>query len=321
MRMLVVLTVIIFFFSCEKKELPAPKYNRGDVLLAQVNMTSNYKNQIWFSLSENMIISTNYKTDWDIAFESSAGGNRVILNSALGMRSYKTNYTQLSEVTDTTGLGAREIIDSPTGNLDSTAIDNWYANNTVYIINRGYSETGQLLGFYKLRIVSVSASTFTIEYANIFGTQTYQAIINKSDQYNTNAYSFTTHQQINIEPLKTNYDLCFTQYTHVFHEPFQYYQVTGVLSNMYNTRVIKISDKPFSEITMSDTLNRVFTHHKNSIGYDWKEFDLNSNLFTVNPNISYIINDSKGFYYKLHFVDFYNSQGIKGYPTFEFKKM
>ena len=315
------LSVTIFFFSCEKKELSAPKYNRGDVLLAQVNMTSNYKNQIWFSLSENMIISTNYKTDWDIAFESSNGGNRVILNSALGMRSYKTNYTQLSEVTDTTGLGAGEIIDSPTGNLDSTAIGNWYANNTVYIINRGYSETGQVLGFYKLKIVSVSASTFAIEYANIFGTQTYQAIITKSDQYNTNAYSFTTHQQINIEPLKTNYDLCFTQYTHVFHEPFQYYQVTGVLGNMYNTRVIKITDKPFSEITMSDTLNRVFNYHKNSIGYDWKEFDLNSNLFTVNPNISYIINDSKGFYYKLHFVDFYNSQGIKGYPTFEFKKM
>lgn len=321
MRILVGLLIVLIFSSCEKKELPAPKYDRGDVLTVQVNMTTNYKNQIWFSLHDNKIVSTNFKTDWDIAFESSSTGNHIILNSALGMRIYKTNFTQLSQVTDTVGLSVNEIVDSPTGNLDSTAINDWQTNNTVYIVNRGYSETGQVLGFYKLKIVSVSPSQFTFEYATIFGAQTHQATVTKDAAYNFNAYSFASHQQLSIEPSKLNYDLCFTQFTHVFTNPTHYYQVTGALINSYQTRVANINDRPFNEITINDTLGRGFSNYKNSIGYDWKIFDLNTNLYTVNASQCYIINDSKGFYYKLHFIDFYNASGIRGYPAFEFKKL
>lgn len=321
MRLLIIFISVVIFFSCEKRELPAPKYDRGDVQTMQVEMTSNYRNQIWVSLSENKIVSTNLKTDWDIAFESSTSGDHVILNSALGMRIYKTNFTQLSQVTDTVGLAVNEIVDSPTGSLDSTAIKDWQTNNTVYIINRGYSETGQVLGFYKLKVIAVSSLQFTFEYADIFGSQTYQATVNKDAQYNFNAYSLTSHQQLSIEPSKLNYDLCFTQFTHVFTNPLHYYQVTGVLINPFQTRVVNIADKPFSQITINDTLGRVFSKYKNCIGYDWKTFDLNTNLYTVNASRCYIIHDSKGFYYKLHFVDFYNASGIRGYPTFEFKKL
>lgn len=321
MRILIGLLIVLIFSSCEKKELPAPKYDRGDVLTAQVDMTTNYRNQIWFSLSDNKIVSTNYKTDWDIAFESSTMGNHIILNSALGMRIYKTNFTKLLQVTDTVGMAVNETVDSPTGNLDSTAINDWQTNNTVYIVNRGYSETGQVLGFYKLKVLSVSATQFTFEYADIFGTQTYQATVNKDAAYNFNAYSFTSHQQLIIEPSKLNYDLCFTQFTHVFTNPIHYYQVAGALTNSYKIRVANLNDRPFNEITINDTLGRLFSNCKNKIGYDWKTFDLNTNIYTVNTSLCYIINDSKGFYYKLHFIDFYNTSGIKGYPTFEFKKL
>lgn len=321
MRIFIIILLSVTFFCCEKKELPAPAYDRGDVLTAQVNMTSNYKNQIWFSLSENKIISTNFKTDWDIAFESSIIGNHIILNSALGMRAYKTTFTQLSQVIDTLGLTANEIVDSPTGNLDSTAIGNWELDNTVYIINRGFSETGQVLGFYKLKVTSSSATNFMFEYGDVFGSQTHQTNIIKDAQYNFNAYSFSSHQQIFIEPLKTNYDLCFTQFTHVFTNPLQFYQVTGGLINTFGTRVTKVIDRPFMEISINDTLGRQFSNYKNSIGYDWKIFDLNTNIYTVNTMQCYIINDSKGFYYKLHFIDFYNTSGIRGYPAFEFKKL
>ena len=321
MRILFYYVFVALFFSCEKKELPAPKYERGDVITSQVNMTSNYKNQIWFSLSENSIVSTNHKTDWDLAFECSASGTHIILNSSLGMRVYKTNHTQLLDVTDTIGVAINGIVDSPTGNLDSTAIGNWQTDNRVYIINRGYSETGQVLGYYKLKISSVSGSQFLFEYADMFGTAFYQGLVNKNQQHNFMGYSFNTHQQLMVEPIKFSYDLCFTQYTHVYTNPIEYYQVTGVLLNKHETRVIKITDKPFNDIVISDTIGRSFSNYRNSIGYDWKVFDFNSNLFTVNAHYSYIINDNKGFYYKLHFIDFYNSSGIKGCPTFEFKKL
>lgn len=318
-----IICCVLLFVSCEKKELPAPKYNRGNVITQQVEMTSNYKNQVWFRLSDNSIVTSNNKTDWDLGFESSALGFHLILNSSKAMKAYKTTYTNLTNVTDTVGLGVNGLADMPTGALDSTSIGNWQTSNTVYIINRGYNEVGQQQGFYKLKINSVSSTGFTFEYADIFSTSVYNGIINKNSDYNFNMYSLTTHQQLIIEPKKIDYDLCFTQYSHVYYDPppLHFYQVTGVLSNSFNTRIIKITDKPFNTIVIADTLNKSFSIHKNTIGFDWKAFDLSTNIFTVNPNICYIINDSKGFYYKLHFIDFYSSSGIKGYPKFEFIKL
>lgn len=321
MRYLILLSIIVFFVSCEKKELPAPAYDRGDALTVEIEMTSNYKNQVWYSLSENKVVSANLKSAWDLAFESSANGTHVFLNGSKSMRVYKTNFTSLAMVTDTAGLEANGKADMPSGNTDSTGIGDWQTTNTVYIVNRGYNENGQLQGFYKLKINTVSASAFSIEYGDIFGTQTYQQTIVKDPGYNFIYFSFATNQQVTIEPAQAAYDLCFTQYTHIFTNPLQYYLVTGVLNNTHNTRITKITDRPFAEITINDTLGRVFGSNRNVIGYEWKSFDLNSNLYTVNPALCYIIQDSKGFYYKLHFIDFYNTSGIKGYPKFEFKKL
>lgn len=311
----------LLLISCEKKELPAPKYNRGHVITQQIDMSSNYKNQIWFQLSDNSIIFTNNRSDWDLGFESSVTGFRIILNNSKAMKAYKTNYSNLSQVTDTIGLGNNGLADMPTGNMDSTAIGNWQNSNTVYVINRGYNELGQQQGFYKLKINSVSASQFSFEYADIYDTTTHQDILNKNTDYTFNMYSFATHQQLTIEPKKTAYDLCFTQYSHVYYNPLHFYQVTGALSNSYNTRILKITDKPFNTIVIGDTLNKTFSSNANAIGFDWKFFDLNTNIYTVDASICYIIQDNKGFYYKLHFIDFYNSSGIKGYPKFEFIKL
>lgn len=308
-------------FACEKKELPAPAYNRGDIITTQVQMTPTYNNQIWFRLSDNSIVSTNNKMDWELGFESSQSGFHIILNSSKAMKAYKTNFTELNQVTDTTGVEINGIADRPTGNLDSTAIGNWKTNNTVYIINRGYNHLGQQQGFYKLKIHSVSPSHYNFEYAEIGGTTIYQGLVTKNADYNFNIFSLTTNQQLIIEPKKTDYNLCFTQYSHVYYNPIHFYQVTGVLSNNYNTRIARFSNKPFNDITASDTINKTFTSDKNIIGFDWKTFSFTTNLFTIDPTICYIIHDSKGFYYKLHFIDFYNENGIKGYPKFEYKKL
>jgi hypothetical protein len=319
MRFLIILVTIILCSSCEKKELPAPAYNRGDITTVEIQMTTNYKNQVWYSLSGNRVISTNYKTDWDLAFE--CAGDHITLNGSKAMKIYKTNSASLAMVTDTAGLEANGKADMPSGNLDSTAIGDWQTTNMVYVINRGYSETGLVQGFYKLKVLAVSPSGFTIEYGDIYGTQTYQQTITKDPEYNFINFSFTTNQQINLEPKRTAYDLCFTQYTHLFTNPFQYYLVAGALNNQYNTRITKITDRPFTEITINDTLGRAFCNDRNVIGYEWKTFNLITNVYTIDPAMCYIIQDSKGFYYKLHFIDFYNSSGIKGYPKFEFKKL
>jgi HmuY protein len=318
---LLLFSLVMILLACEKKEIPAPKFDRGDVITNQLELLSNYKNQIWFRLSDNQIVSTNSKVDWDLAFDCDPSSNTVFINTSKVMRTSKTNSQNLSHIIDTTGYSLNIRADMPSGNKDSTAIGNWWVTNSVYIINRGYDENSTLLNFYKLKILNSTNNAFTIEYAPINSNASTQIVIQKNTAYNRVMFSFNTNQTIYLEPKKTDYDLCFTQYTHYFDNPPQYYQVTGVLNNSFNTRIAKVNSKPFNDITLSDTAGVHFSKSASAIGYDWKTFSLNTNLFTVDAMKCYIINDNKGFYYKMHFIDFYNSNGIKGYPKFEFKKL
>ena len=321
MKYVLIFCLAFLFFSCDKKELPIKPYDRGDVKTTQIDMEPNYKNQVWYSLSDNKIISSNLKTDWDLAFEASANGFHIMLNGANAIKLFKTNFTQLSQVTDTTGLAANSKADMPSGNLDSTAFGNWQSDNNVYIINRGYNESGQLIGFYKIKIISQSTTQYVFEYGDVYGTQAFTGTVIKNDDYNFINFSFTSKTQLNIEPKKTGYDLCFTVYTYLFYDPFQYYQVTGVLANKNGTRIAHVNNKPFANINIADTGNYLFATRRDEIGYEWKTFSINNNLYTVDVTKCYIINDNKGFYYKLHFIDFYNSTGLKGFPKFEFKRL
>ena len=53
----------------------------------------------------------------------------------------------------------------------------------------------------------------------------------------------------------------------------------------------------------------------------WKEFNFETNLYSVKDNINFVIRDFEGKYYKMRFIDFYNSQGLKGYPKFELEEL
>jgi hypothetical protein len=313
--------LVSFCFSCDKKELPVPAYDRGDLNTVQIEIGSDYRNQVWFSLHDNKIVSSNLKTDWDLAFEASPGGTHIFLNGSKAMKVFKTAFSNLSQVQDTVGLAVNSQADVPSGNPDSTAIGDW-TDGKVYILHRGYNSTGQVISFYKMKIVSVDADGFTFEYASLKSSEVKLGKVVKNDAYNFIAYSFNSDAQLTIEPMKTDFDLCFTQYTHVFYEPeFQYYQVTGVLQSTYRTRVAKISGKSFADISLNDTLAFKFETRRDRIGYDWKDFNLNTNVYTVNPKMCYIIQDNHGFFFKLHFIDFLNASGLKGYPKFEFKKL
>ena len=112
-----VLLIASAFCSCEKNEMPVPAHDAGNVVTSSVKMEVNYRYQVFFDLENNTIVQQNVKTDWDLGFESTVAGNRVILNSAKLMFAAVTNQTDFLLVTDTVGL--RFKWDVPSGNLDS----------------------------------------------------------------------------------------------------------------------------------------------------------------------------------------------------------
>ncbi len=308
------------FFSCKKEELPVPKHEAGDVITASVNMDVSYKWQIYYDLNTNTVVGQNLKTAWDLAFETNANGFHVVLNSSKVMFAYNTNIVNFSTVTDTIGFAVNKKWDAPTGNLDSTAIGDWRNSNFVYIIDRGYNELGVHQGFRKIQFLSVDATKFLVRFAQLNGTGDVTLEINKDDKYNFTFLSFTTSNTLIIEPPKATWDLVFTQYTHIFYDPQPTpYLVTGCLLNRYNTTAIMDSLIPFASIQFSDAQNYILSANINTIGYNWKTFT--GGVFITHPHMTYVIKDSKGYYYKLHFIDFYDQLGNKGNPKWEYQKL
>jgi hypothetical protein len=81
----------------------------------------------------------------------------------------------------------------------------------------------------------------------------------------------------------------------------------------------------FSSIDLNLASTMAYTGAIDEIGYDWKDIvgDVSSGSVTyiVKEGFNYVVRDADGFYYKLRFISFYNNDGDKGYPTFEYQRL
>jgi hypothetical protein len=309
----------LLLYSCRKGELPVPAHDPGNVVTATVNMEANYKWQLFYSLKTNIIVSKNLKTAWDLGFTATPDGYSIILNTSKAMFAYNTQRTGFSEVSDTNGFAANKKWDNPNGDLDSTAIGNWQPIHPVYIIDRGYNEMGIHQGFRKVQFQQADAYKYTIRIASMNGANDATVVINKDSNYNFAFLSLTTNQPVMIEPPKAAWDLVFTQYTHIFNNPLTTYLVTGCLLNRFNTCAVKDSISSFTAITYNTATRYALVPAINTIGYDWKTYT--GSTYITNTKINYIIRNSEGVYYKLHFIDFFNTMGVKGNPKWEFQQL
>lgn len=302
--------------GCIKDELPIPAADRGDAVSHQLCMGSTYSQQIWFDLGGGSVVSQNARTDWDLAFESAPDGWHVMLNGAHLMTAWNIGPVDITAAHDTVGMSAGRRIDAPSGDPDSTAIGDWRNGDDVFIIDLGYDALGAPAGQRQLRILGVTGSAFSIETTALDGGEFVNATITKDPSRGFTYFSFA-NGTVAIEPPGAEWDLLFTQYTHLFHEPFLPYLVNGVLVDGRRTRVARINGHDFASITLADTLAFPFEQRRNTIGYDWKTYSFETSTYSIVPDLAYIVQDGEGWYYKLRFLDFYGAQGQTGCPLFE----
>jgi hypothetical protein len=318
--------VIGFFFfcfaivlmACEKPETPAVPYERGGTSEISIAMGDNYDFQIYFNLEKNEIVKIVDKMDWDWAIASS--DKAIVLNTSRNMLAAKTKLTSLDLVNDTAGL--KFEMDYATGNRDSLSIGLIDNSKLVYVIWLGYNVSGDDLGYIKAQFEWTSASTCIFTYGELKSKSYKTGQLVRDDNYNHVFYSFMNHRNVEIEPVKTKYDLLFTQYLYYFLEPeITPYLVAGALLNPYKTKANRMPNTKFITTVLADTLKYPLSGAYDVIGYNWKGFSLSENAYTIVPDINFIIQDQNDFFYKLRFVDFYNEKGIKGTPKFEFGKI
>lgn len=292
---------------------------------------SMYEYQTYFSLNDTMIVSHTYYADWDLGFEATPTGFHIILNTSKFMYAGNTGLTDFSAVTS--NVADTMMYDRSSGNLDSTAIGNW-ADFTdalnpiypkkVYIIDRGVDENGLSFGYKKIVFEKLENDTFYIHFANLDNSDEHTFQIPKNPSVNFVQFSFDDGGNLDTQqPDKELWDFSLTKYSTILYDNSNNnkptpYLVRGVLINR-GVSVTKDTITPFGAILFSNIESYSFSTKQDAIGYDWKLYQ--NDVYSIIDHYTYIIKDRNSNYYKLRFTNFYNDNGVKGYPSFEFLKL
>ncbi len=330
MKLIVKFTILLFALtSCFEEDEMVMPHEPGDLMVGMAELTESYKYQVFYNLETNSVVKQNLISEWDLGFETSATGWHVVLNTSKMMLAGNTGQTDFAKVKSSGGITMN--FDPSNGNLDSTAIGNWYkltdrmpvSLENVYIIDRGTDENYDLLGEKKITFNIHDEKTYLIRFANLNGSAEKTMLIPKDTSVNFVCFSFEKGI-VKIEPDKNNWDLQFGKYSTLLFtdtgDPYPYL-VTGVLLNPYKTEAALGTNHQFDKVTFEIAENQKLVKRKDIIGYEWKLYDFKNGMYQVIPEKIYILKTSVGYYYKLRFIDYYNSTGEKGYPTFEFLRL
>lgn len=320
---LVFLAMLAGFSSCLTKETPVPLKPKGDETTASVEMTDDYRWQIYYSLKNNTVVGKNLYTVWDLGFETAADGYRIVLNGAkFRMVAYRTSKTDFAAVSIADTIGIPSKIDMPSGSMDSTAIGDW-RSGSVYILHRGTDEAGNDLGMRKIQILSVDANKYVVRFAELNGKNEKTMNIAKDTKYNFGFLSFDDGgKTLMVEPPKAEWDIVFSKYTHYYYDLDYRYSVVGCILNHYQTSAGRdTSSKDFATIDLQQASLVKLSSFVAAIGFDWKTYDIAAGKYSVDAKQYFIIHDQNGIFYKLRFIDFYNAAGVKGAPKWEYQRL
>lgn len=307
--------------ACHKDEIAVAPFERGEITTDQISMGPGpgYAFQVWYSLERSEEVATNHITDWDIAFESDPEGRGIYLNEARAMYAWHSPYETLESAADTAGYGAGKRVEAAARFFEDPAISPPPEGAAeVYLLDLGFSETGQALGLCWLEVTDRDDAGISFR-SRLFGESQIRTHRAEREPARMHVrFSLRDDRVPETAPPDTEWDLVFTKYTFSFEDPPMDYLVAGVLLNPAGVRAAEVSDRNFGDITAEDAETAGLDRRKDVIGYDWKTFSFESNRFTVDSDRHFVVQGIGGLYFKLRFTDFYDDSGASGAPSFEF---
>ncbi|WP_179377003.1 HmuY family protein [Winogradskyella wichelsiae] len=309
---------------------------------------SNEQNQVYVDLSTSATTVVQ-RDSWDLGFYSGSDF-RVAINGSIYMATAALSSTDINSVNSTSvevqelqpqvAVGTFdaeniEFVDAPYGQITETAIENISEtdeSNPVYLVNLGFevgteaastgsvAVAGDARGWKKIRVLR-NDDDYVLQYADLDDT-TYQEVnISKNSSYNFTFFSFNTENEVNVEPIKNDWDLNFTVFTNEIEGYGSYgysdFVVTntkgGALSYMIDTET---TDYTYDNFTLANITNIAFDSDQRNVGSSWRNGGGPDSLPTLKDNVFYIVNDSFGNYYKVQFLALTNEAGERGHPKF-----
>lgn len=321
------IAAIILLASCEKEDVPVTLPPPNDAVYTTVEMGENYTDQLFYDFATEQVVQVSQVNSWDLAFDASQTGHAIFLNGGTDVLVYATGKSDIHANVTPPGFFSKDWqVDDPSGLADGTAIGRWadeigVSKGEVFIIK--LNEANNPDNLHKIKLIAHTAEAYTMQYASLKDEEVHTITIPKSDDYNYSYFSFNNGGSItHPEPPKHTWDIVFTRYKHIYRDLDDFpYIVSGVLMNPYKTSGIEDSTKGFENMEGDWILSQSFRNDRDVIGFDWKTYDVDKAVYTVNPMKCYVIKNRNNEYWRLHFLKFYNEQGVKGSPSFEFQRV
>lgn len=286
----------------------------SQIIIDTVSLGPGYMNQTWYSL-ENDEQGNEPNGNWDLAFDVSAFGTSIHINSVTGttLWTYPLGDTADWNAVDTTGIGtwiAKYNSDTTwtigafdQGAVASNAADvGWGIYNFITHIITGDSLFVIKLAngdYKKLWIENIASGAYNFKYANLDGSDLQNAALNKAnfEDKNFGYYSIQNNTALDREPVASlEWDILFTQYTGFIPVP---YALAGVLSNK-GVSVAQAGNIAAVD-SYTDFSSHSFTTEINEIGYDWKTF---AGTYIIEDSLIYFVETVPGDIWKLVFTGF-----------------
>jgi hypothetical protein len=301
------LILLLSLTSCIKEELPKPVVINNDAIYS-VSLGKDYPNQVFFDLEnpDNKISIS--KFDWDLWFTKE------------GLVRINTGRTSKGKI----------VLQSEINNMDIDTVSLWFDKYNTDKLSSFFPNTTDTQTFIYYPGLN---KDFEKDKRKI-----YRSIPVESNKIYFEVYKNKIWKKLSEEPITlgqevfislknglsqtlnlTEMDLFFGGYMTYFEEAKLEYLVHGVLRQNPDLSFTKIEKGAFKQLEQADVENLDFSKKIDFIGHDWKSFNLESGKYTVNQDWIFIIKTKNEFYYTLRFMDFYNDEGEKGYPSFQIK--
>ena len=317
-----------FFTACEKPEklYPQPKTSLG--VQSQIfAMGENYANQLWFDFATQKT-ETNAFGIWHMGFSCDPSQPRVSINGGISASFGVARFagSSFGKITADSIKKVQWHFDNPNGDPDSSAFPQafvkngtqWEVNDYTYVIDLG-DKIKDSTRYVQLKFNGCKpGQSYDFEYKNLEpnGFLRKQTITVNRDK-NFVYYQFLAHRIVDNEPFNNDqWDILFTTYKESVPDangvPYPYV-IRGVLINPKKVSVAQLDKVDFNTIDKAYASAVVDSKKQDEIGYDWKQYDQTAERYTMVPNRVYLIKTTDAII-KMKFVDFYNDQGVKGYP-------
>lgn len=327
----ILIFTLIVLTACEKEELPVvlPPKPEG-MKLMNIDMSEQYHREHFVNLNDGRTWQSD-NNSWDLQFESSPNGNLIYMNGGREVLIANTGYKTFKPC-DLKKMKWRW--DGASGMRDSTVLANCFGpghlpHDSVYVIDRGIRVPKEER-YFLFKVVSVNDQAYEIEFTNPTANNKIRTTIPKDHNKCFVYFSFSNGGLYqNFEPHKNEWHIRFKRYRWIYYEfnPPLLYTVVGVHINTGMVQVALDSTFAFNEIKHDQAKDLTFSSQRDVIGFTWKwpDFTATGVRYITRNHWNYFIEEKTGTFprklFKLRFIDFYNDNGVKGTPRFEYQQI